>query len=151
MDRRAFLATLSGSLLAAPLAAEAQQAGKVYRIGSISAEMPTNPQGQGPFYDRMRELGWVHGQNYVVERRIQGDRFEHVHGLATEWVRSGVDMFLVPGVLTARRVQQVTERSRSSRLPREISWREGSRPALPDQAATSPASRQWGPRLLQRR
>jgi putative ABC transport system substrate-binding protein len=108
MDRRAFLSALSGSLLAAPLAVGAQQAGKVYRIGSFVQTMPPTPPGQGPLYDRMRELGWVHGQNYVVERGIEGDQFEHVHGLATEWLRSGVDMFLVSGVIVARRVQQVT-------------------------------------------
>jgi len=56
----------------------------------------------------MRELGWVYGQNYIVERRIHGDQFEHVPDQAAKWVRSGVDMFLVSGGRIARLVQQVT-------------------------------------------
>jgi hypothetical protein len=72
---------VTAGLLAAPLAAEGQEPGKVYRIGSISAQMPTNPQGQGPFYDRMRELGWVHGQNFIVERRAYGDQIGEQKGL----------------------------------------------------------------------
>ena len=43
MDRRAFLATLGGSLLAAPLAAEAQTAGKVYRVGVLTNVPPSTP------------------------------------------------------------------------------------------------------------
>jgi hypothetical protein len=66
MERRTLLGVIGGSLLAAPLVAEAQPAEKVYRLGSVAAEMSTIPPGQGPFHDRMRELGWVYGQNYVV-------------------------------------------------------------------------------------
>src|SRR6202011_3832382 len=82
IERRTFLGVIAGGLLAAPLAAEAQQAGKVYRLGSIVAEMPTTPPDQGPFNDRMRELGWVYGQNYVVERRVYGDQLERIPDLA---------------------------------------------------------------------
>jgi hypothetical protein len=70
LDRRTFLGTLAGGLLAAPLAAGAQQAGKVYRIGLINES--SSPMGQGPFYERMRELGWVYGRDYLDERRIFG-------------------------------------------------------------------------------
>jgi len=48
MDRRAFLGTMAGGLLAAPLAAEAQQAGKVWRLGQMQEDFPI-PAGQGPF------------------------------------------------------------------------------------------------------
>jgi len=108
VDRRAFIGTIAGSLLVAPLAVEAQQAGKVYRLGSIVAEMPTTPPDQGPFSDRMRELGWVYGQNYVVERRAYGDQLERIPDLAAELMRSGVDIFLASGTTIARRLQQVT-------------------------------------------
>lgn len=107
MNRRTFLAG-TGALLAAPLAAQAQQPAKVYRIVSIVAVMPSNPVGQGPFYDRMRELGWVHGQNYVVERRAYGDQLERIPDLAAESMRSGVDIFIVGGSVEARPLQQVT-------------------------------------------
>ncbi len=108
MDRRTFLATIAGGLLAAPLGAEVQQLGKVYRIGSIVEVMPSNPVGEGPFYDRMRELGWVYGRDYVTERRAYGDQLERIPDLAAELIRWGVDIFLVAGSAQAGRVQQVT-------------------------------------------
>jgi putative ABC transport system substrate-binding protein len=108
IDRRTFLAGTGAVLLAAPLAAEAQQAGKVYRIGAVSAQNPTTPQGQGPFYDRLRELGWVHGQNFVVERRAYGDQIERIPDLAAELMRSGVDIFVCSGSIIARQLQKVT-------------------------------------------
>jgi putative ABC transport system substrate-binding protein len=107
MKRRVFIAG-AVAVLAAPLAAGAQQAVKVYRIASFSAQLPTNPQGQGPFYDRMRELGWVHGQNFIVERRAYGDQIERIPDLAAELMRSGVDIFIVGGSVEARPLQQVT-------------------------------------------
>ena len=109
VDRRAFIGTLAGGLLAAPLApAQEYKAGKVYRLGSIVAEMPTTPPDQGPFNDRMRELGWVYGQNYVVERLAYGDHIEHVPDLAADAMPSGVDMFIVSGSIVSRRLQQAT-------------------------------------------
>jgi ABC-type uncharacterized transport system substrate-binding protein len=108
MERRTFLAGMAGGLLAAPLAAEAQQAGKVYRIGSILEVMPSNPVGRGPFFDRLRELGWVYGQNYLFERRVFGDQIDRIPDLAAELIRWGADVFLVTGVPQAVRVQQVT-------------------------------------------
>ena len=108
MDRRAFIGTLAGGLLAAPLAAEAQQAGKVYRIGSFFSVPAQNPPGEGPFYDRMRELGWMHGRNFVVERRMYGDQPERIPDMVSELVRSGVDLFLVSGSIDAERLHQVT-------------------------------------------
>ncbi len=45
IERRTFMALVSGGLLAVPLSAEAQQAGKVYRIGSLVEVMPTLPPG----------------------------------------------------------------------------------------------------------
>lgn len=56
----------------------------------------------------MRELGWVHGQNYVVHRRAFGDQPERIPDLAAELMRSGVDIFVVSGDLHARRLQPVT-------------------------------------------
>jgi len=108
VDRRAFIGTLAGGLLAAPLAAEAQPAGKVYRIVSIVDVMPSTPVGQGPFFDRLRELGWVHGQNVLFERLAYGDHIERIPDLAAEAMRSGVDIFIAPGSIGSRRLQRVT-------------------------------------------
>jgi putative ABC transport system substrate-binding protein len=107
IDRRAFIVTLAG-LLAAPLAAEGQQPGKVWRIGAIFDIPGDRPVGQGWFYDRMRELGWVYGQNFLLERRIYGDQYERIPDMASELIRWGADVLYVPGAKSAALVQQVT-------------------------------------------
>jgi hypothetical protein len=65
VDRRAFIGTLAGGLLAAPLAAAAQRPEKIYRIGSLSTS-PVPVPGKNPVWDsfllRMRELGYIEGQ-----------------------------------------------------------------------------------------
>lgn len=72
MDRRRFIGTLAGSLLVATLAAEAQQAGKVPRIGWVGNMAPPPPpvsQLDG-FRQGLRELGYVEGQNLVTVGRL---------------------------------------------------------------------------------
>jgi hypothetical protein len=65
---------LAGGLLAAPLAAEAQPAGRMYRIGWIGiVPSPTNDPLRGAFIGGMRERGWIEGQNFAVERRYSED------------------------------------------------------------------------------
>ena len=107
MDRRAFIGTMAGGLLAAPLAAEAQPVGKVYRIGALTELTQTTPPGQGPFYDRMRELGWIYGRDFLTERRTFGDQIERIPDLAAELMRSGVDVFVITGAKQAALLQQV--------------------------------------------
>jgi putative ABC transport system substrate-binding protein len=104
------LALLTGGLFAVPIAIEAQQAGKVYRIGLIgSGAPPPTPAGQGPLlYERLRELGWVYGRDFVAEQRAFGDRIDRIPDLAAELIRTGVDIFVVEGAADAVRVQQVT-------------------------------------------
>ena len=71
MDRRAFLSTVGLGLLVAPLAAEAQPAGKVHRIGVLSTRSSTAaPHLDEAFRQGLRELGWVEGQNIVIEYRF---------------------------------------------------------------------------------
>src|SRR5262252_6713335 len=107
--RRTFLAGTGALFLAMPLTVQAQQAKKMWRIVSMREDFTTSPPlGQGPFFDRMRELGWVYRQNFAMERRSWGDQVERIPDLATELMRSGVDVFIVPGVVAALRVQQVT-------------------------------------------
>jgi putative ABC transport system substrate-binding protein len=110
MDRRTFITTSAIAILTARLAAEAQQAGKVYRIGLIgSGTPPPAPADQGSLLsERLRELGWVYGQDFVVEQRVFGDRIDRIPGLAAELIRTGVDIFVVEGAGDAVRVQQVT-------------------------------------------
>jgi putative ABC transport system substrate-binding protein len=70
VDRRAFLGSLTGGLLAAPRAAEAQTAGKVYRIGYLLEGPPgqTSPQGRA-LEETLRAIGYLEGQNITLEAR----------------------------------------------------------------------------------
>jgi putative tryptophan/tyrosine transport system substrate-binding protein len=108
VTRRAFLGTLAGSLLGAPLAGEAQQAGKVYKIGLVFNILPPTFPEKWAFYERMMELGWVYGRDFLGEYRVYGDQYDRVPHMAAELIRAGVDIFVVQGGLEAARVQQVT-------------------------------------------
>ena len=108
MDRRAFLAG-AAALLAAPRAAEAQQAGKVWRIGVLAGSPPTTPEAARPWEAlmlRLRELGYVEGQNLVVERRWAEGRADRYHELAAEIVALKPDVIIAaftPSVSAAKR------------------------------------------------
>ena len=98
MERRAFIGTLTGGLLAAPLAAEAQQAGKTWRVGYLGNANPTlSAPSRDAFRQGLRELGWVEGQNVSIEYRWAGGHLDRLPALASELVRASVDVILVAG------------------------------------------------------
>ena len=106
MNRRAFVTGL-GAVLAAPLAAEAQQAaGKVYRIGTLERTSPAINAGNLEGFRRgLREHGYIEGKNFVIEYRSADGRDERFPALATELVRSKVDLIVTrgtPGTLAAK-------------------------------------------------
>ncbi len=112
MERRTFMGVLAGGLLAAPLAAEGQQTGKVYRVGWL-ATVPPNPgnlQVWDAFIAGLRESGWVEGQNLIIERRYSEGRSERFPDLAAELVRLKVDV-IVPaaGPTTLNAVRNATK------------------------------------------
>jgi putative ABC transport system substrate-binding protein len=90
------MATLILALLVAPLAAEAQQSGKVYRIGFLWDTPAVWPHALQAFREGLRDLGWVEGQNIVVEYRWAEGRFERLPGLVEELVRVKVDLIVAP-------------------------------------------------------
>jgi hypothetical protein len=67
MDRRAFVSTVALSLLVAPLAAEAQQAGKVPRVGVLV--VAASPMARDSFPRGLRDLGYVEGRDVIIEWR----------------------------------------------------------------------------------
>jgi len=71
MERRTFLGTLAGGLLAAPLGAEAQTPGRVVKLGILSTVNPRTTTFTEAMVKRLGELGHVEGQNLAVERRRQ--------------------------------------------------------------------------------
>src|SRR5262245_14404682 len=96
MDRRdAVLALLT--LGAAPLAAEAQQAAKVARIGYLSTSLAASPQRRDAFLQGLRDLGYVEGRNVVIEYRDAEGEPERSPALAAELVALKVDVILVSG------------------------------------------------------
>ena len=97
MERRTFLTLVSGSLLATPLAAEAQPVGKVVRVGWLTLVPPTSSEIQTLyeiFRRGMRDLGWVEGRNMVIEVRHGAGRQEPLPEAAAELVRLGVDVIV---------------------------------------------------------
>jgi putative ABC transport system substrate-binding protein len=93
ISRRAFISLLA--LLAAPLAAEAQHAGKVNRIGYLSSGTSTSsPHFLEAFRQGLRELGWVEGENIVIDYRFAEGRFDRLPDLAAELVRLKVDIIV---------------------------------------------------------
>ena len=111
ISRRAFVAGLTGSLLAAPLVAEAQPARKVYRIGFLSL----NSDLQEPykrwdtaFREGLRKLGYVEGDNVTIEQRYAAGRVERLSTLGSELVRLKVDVLVTAPAGSALFAKKVT-------------------------------------------
>ena len=110
MDRRAFISTLAGGLLAAPLAAKAQTAGKVYRIGLLdyAAPDPARQVWWNAFRQQMRDLGYVEGQNVTFEPRWAQGNDERLPKLAAELVGLKVDLIVTGGQNAALAAKRAT-------------------------------------------
>jgi len=94
MRRRQFIAGL-GSAAAWPLAARAQQPGKLPTIGFLGANSPSvQSQWTAAFVQRLRELGWTEGRNVAIEYRWAEGRFDRSPALAAEFVRLKVDVIV---------------------------------------------------------
>ena len=103
MVRRDFL--IAFGLLAAPLIARAQQAGRVYTIGVLRVGVVPLSQS---FWDAMREIGWVEGRNVkIVARYAQND--EELSALAAELVRVPVDLIMASGTPAAHAASRATK------------------------------------------
>ena len=96
MERRAFLGTLAGCLLAAPLAAEGQQRRTMPHVGVLVAESAPHPFTEA-FRSGMRELGYVEGRNITIEWRYADGLFARAVELATELARLKVDVSPIGG------------------------------------------------------
>jgi putative tryptophan/tyrosine transport system substrate-binding protein len=101
VKRREFVTLLGSGAVAWPLAARAQQAGKLPTIGFLGA---TTPSGQNEwtaaFVQRLRELGWIEGRTVAIEYRWAEGRSERYVEIAAEFVRLKVDVIITPGGAT---------------------------------------------------
>src|SRR5689334_6845813 len=95
MRRREFIELL-GCAAAMPFPARAQQSGRVYRIGQLAAG---TLDSRRPLYEAflrgMRELGYVEGQNLLIEQRHAEDHYERLPALAQELLSWQPDVLLV--------------------------------------------------------
>jgi ABC-type uncharacterized transport system substrate-binding protein len=109
MDRRAFIGTLTGGLLAAPLAAGAQQAGKVYRVCFLALTPGEDTTSMQPLLERLHELGYGEGKNMAFEYRSAEGHPERLSQLARELVRGSPDVLIAGfGTLTAQAAKAAT-------------------------------------------
>ena len=99
MDRRAFIGTLTGGLLAGPLGTSAQQA-TVARVGYLNGF--SIPSLLEAFRQGLQDRGWREGQNLVLEARVADGREDRIPEIAAEFVRLRVDVVL----LTATAIQR---------------------------------------------
>jgi putative ABC transport system substrate-binding protein len=96
MERRAFIGVIAGGLLTAPLAAEAQPAGKVSRIGYLTGgSADTDKTLLAAFQKGLAEVGYVEGKNIAIEPRFAAGQTERLPELAAELVQGKVDVILV--------------------------------------------------------
>ena len=110
MDRRTFLSAISVAVLAVPLAAEAQQAGKVYRIGwlEVTPWTPVTRKVQDAFVEALRDRGFVEGQNVIFERRYSEGREDRYAGFVADLIRMRVDLILASSSTAVRAAKQAT-------------------------------------------
>src|SRR5262249_57319542 len=109
LRRREFIwsfVALAGAAAAAwPLAARAQEPGRIYRLGGGFAS-PREAPHHVAFFAELRRLGFIEGQNLAVDARGYALRVEQMDEHAAEGVKSGVDVIMVGGDAAAFRGRQ---------------------------------------------
>jgi len=108
MNRRRFIGTLTGGLLAAPLAAGAQQAERVRRIGIITAGSVRIPLND-VFEEALRDLGWIEGRNIAIEFRFarldQGASAADMSAIAAALADGGAEVIVTYSVTMTKAVK----------------------------------------------
>jgi putative tryptophan/tyrosine transport system substrate-binding protein len=108
MNRWAFRSG-AAALLAAPLAAEAQPAGKIPRIGFLATPSAEVIQGRVTAFEvALRDLGYVDGKSIIIDYRYGDGRYERLPTLAAELVRLKVDILVVVGAPAAHAAKNAT-------------------------------------------
>jgi len=109
-NRRAFIRALAGGLLAAPLAAEAQSAAKIARIGLLTLSPLTSQPSPSrvALIQGLRDFGWVEGSNLAIETRSANGKPERLPALTAELVRLKVDVIFAADPVSAAAAKQVT-------------------------------------------
>jgi len=109
MDRRAFMGTLAGGLLAAPLAAAAQQAGKVWRVAVLTGGLPRSAAPVRALEQRLAELGYVEGRNLAIDFQSAGGQNDRLPALAGELVQGRPDVLVAFSTQSALAAKNATQ------------------------------------------
>ena len=109
MDRRTFVGTVTAGLLVVPLAAEAQQAQRVPKIGVLTMSVASSMAAFEGFRQGLRDHGYVEGQNIVLELRFAQGRPERLAAMATELVQMKVDIIVTESTLAAQAAKHASE------------------------------------------
>src|SRR5258708_7231220 len=107
MRRREFITVLGGAAFV-PLAADAQQAGRIDRLGALHLGPPNQPFHDA-LYEELQRSGFIEGQNLWVDTRGYGLRVEQLADHASEIVKAQVDIILCVGDAAIRVAQQATK------------------------------------------
>jgi len=108
MQRRRVLSMLGLALLGTRSPAAAQQAGKVHRIGFLWDSPQVWPHALEAFRQGLRDLGWIEGQNIVIEYRWVEGQFDRLPGLVEDLVRLNVDLIVAPTSIYTSAAKRVT-------------------------------------------
>ena len=105
MRRREFITLLGGAAAAWPLAARAQQAGKLPTIGVLGSDAAAWQPWTAALVERLRQLGWIDGRTIAIEYRWSQARPERAAEIAAEFVHLKVDIVVTAGPHVATPMQ----------------------------------------------
>jgi putative tryptophan/tyrosine transport system substrate-binding protein len=107
MKRREFITLLGSATAAWPLVARAQEPGRIYRVGGLHSS-PRDAPHHLALFDELRRLGFIDGQNLVVDAAGYGMSAERFAVHAAELVKARVDVILAGGDAAVRAAEQAT-------------------------------------------
>jgi putative tryptophan/tyrosine transport system substrate-binding protein len=109
MKRRDFITLVGGAAVAWPIAARAQQAGKLPAVGVLASGTPSShSRWVATFVQRLSELGWIEGRTVAIEVRWAEGRSERAAEIAAEFARLKVDVIVTTGTPTTLAAKQAT-------------------------------------------
>ena len=108
MKKKIFFLTFCAMLFALCSSVEAQQTGKVFRIGFLDSSTAAGSAVPDTFRQEMRKLGWIEGKNFIIEYRFGEQKPERLPELAVDLVRLKVDLIVISGITAALAAKKAT-------------------------------------------